>query len=418
MPSARIASTTTLSGIAKELYPVEEIGKLEQLHTVIKKEFSETSDLNFSAASGGTFKFAVKAYGPHGQKMVNEQEQLPLARASNVVQGTASVKEYVGVLQFTKRELELARKDASSFADVKTMEMEGLIENAAKYFNRQIAAGQGTGTMTLVSGAQSAQTVIEVDDATPFQIGMVIDIWDSTGVTKQVDGVVVTDIDMTSATNTITIDTSSSCDDNGIITLAGVRDNMSTDGKEMVGLPLVVDDGTLAAAFQGITRATTPNYKGISLSAASGPLSESLINQLVTRAYRVGGIDFMTKSDVFWAMSPEQWRSYVALSTPQYRFSPGDAGDMNKNLVTYEIMGKRVVLDPDIDRTRVYIMTKRCCKIGVARALDWEEDLGGTTLKWLSGTTQGVMVLYALQQMFSEYVREAAAVTSLASVAV
>lgn len=418
MAGTRLGSTSTLSGIAKELYPDSEIKKLEQLHTAFKKEVEEDTKLNYSSASNGTFKFAVKAYGPHGQKMMNESEALPTARAGNFVQGTSSLKEYAGVLQFTKREMALAQGDPESFADAKTLEMECLIENAQKYFNRQMANGIGTGQITLVNGAQVADTTIEVDDATSFQIGMVIDIFDAAGTVKQADGIVVTNVDFLSATNTITVDTATTCDDNGIIVIAGVKDNAATDGKEMIGLPLCIDDGTLAAAFQGITRSTTPNYKGITLNAAAAPISVSLINQLMTRAYRIGQVDFFKDNSSYFLMSPEQWRAYTALSIPQVQFMPSDSPDGNKPISQFSIAGKRVVIDTDVDRTRVYLIKKDAIKLAVAEKLDWEDELGGTDVKWLSGTTQAVLVLYGLQQMYCVNPRELAGLTNLATVSI
>lgn len=418
MAGTRAGTTSTLSGIAKELYPDSEIKRLEQLSTAFKKEVGEDTKLNFSSASNGTFKFAVKAYGPHGQKMTNESEALPNARASSYAQGTASIKEYVGVLQFTKREMALAKGDPESFADAKTIEMEGLIENAGKYFNRQMANGIGTGQITLVNGAQAADTTIEVDDATSFQIGMVIDIYDAAGTTKQADGIVVTAVDYITASNTITVDTATTCDDNGIIVISGVKDNAATDGKEMIGLPLCVDDGTLAATFQGITRSTTPNYKGITLAASSAPISVSLVNQLLTRAYRVGQVDFFKDNSAYFLMSPEQWRGYTSLAVPQMQFMPSDSPDANKPISQFSMAGKRVVIDTDVDRTKVYLIKKDAIKLAVAEKLGWEDELGGTEVKWLSGTTQAVLILYGLQQMYCSNPRELAALTGLATVSI
>lgn len=417
------SNTETLAGLAKELYPVDEIADMEQRVTKLKQEVEVGKGLTFSASDGGSFTFPVKAYGPHGQKMLNELEGLPQARSSNVVQGKSFVKEYAGVLQFSKRELELAKGDAASFANAKTFEMENLIENAHKYFNRQIANGDGSGLMTLVQGAQVAQTVIEVDDATPFQIGMVFDIFDSTGVTKQADAVTIVDIDILSSPNTIEVATAEAvtCDDNGEIYLAGVNDNAASDGKEMIGLPTVIDDGTLYASFQNIVRSgagEVPNYRGISLDAVNAPISVALINQIMTRALRIGGVDFVQSNDVYHCTSPEQWRGYASLSVPQIRFLPSDSADMNKSFTQYECMGKRVVVDTDVSRTKWYTMRKSAIKFAVATPLDWESDLGGTSLKWLSGYNQAVMVLYALQQLYSQAPRDVVAITDLLTVAV
>lgn len=421
-----VSDTVSLEGIAKELYPIDEIKKLEQINTNFKKEVEDDTSLKFSPRNDGTFIFAVKASGPHGQKMINQREALPYGKPSNVVQGTASIKEYAGVIEFTKRELELAKKNAATFADAKTFEMEGLIENAHKYFNRQIAAGDGSGTMTLLAATEAVgQTTLSVDDATPFQIGMVIDQFNAAGTTKQNASLVITDIDILSATNTITVDTALTVEgeDNGIICLAGVRDNAASDGKEMIGMPLVTDDGTLAATFQGIIRTgagETPNYRGISLDANSAPLSHELISQLMSRSQRIGGVDFAKMKDVYWLLSPEQWRSYAASSISQIRFAPNDAMDIAKGYgdPIYEIAGKRAVLDTDVSRTSAYIIKKDAVKMAVATPLDWESDLGGTSLKWLSGYPQGIMLLYALQQFFSESPRECARIYDLGAVSI
>lgn len=413
-------NTVTMAGLAKEIYPIDKIQQLEQLEDNYSKEVPEGTGLEFSAVDGGSFNFAVKASGPHGQQMMNELENLPQARNTNVVQGKSFVKEYAGVIQFTKRELELAKGAARSFSDVKTLEMEGLIQNAHKYFNRQMVNGDGSGLMTTMQAAVLVTvTTLPVNDATPFQIAQVLDIYDAAGTTRLLASVLVTDIDFITVPNTITIDTGAPVGGlpiNAQIYLAGVHENASTDGKEMIGLPLVTDDGTLSASFQNIVRTgadEVPNYRGITLSAG-GPLSETLINQIITRAYRISGVNFIGSNDAYWLMSPEQWRTYANLSTAQIRFIPSQAPDLNKPLTIMECMGKRVVQDTDVALDRVYIIKKsEATKRAIARPLDWEEDLGGTSLKWLSGTAQGIMLLYSLQQQYSQNPRACAAITDL-----
>lgn len=424
MPYDSVASTQTMAGIAKEIYPIKEIKDMEQRVTAFRKEVEDDSELVFSPKDEGTFTFAVKASGAHGQKMMNERERLPRGKPSVVVQGEARIKEYAGVIEFTKRELTLAQKNAVAFANVKTLEMESLIENAHKYFNRQIANGDGSGTMTLVQGNEAiGQTTLSVDDATPFQIGMVIDQFDPTGATKQNADLVIVDIDILSTPNTIQIADAltAQADDNGILCIAGSRDNMSADGKEMIGMPLVTDDGTLNTSFQGIVRSgvgEVPNYRGISLDLLGAPLGVANIAQLMSRAFRIGGVNFAQMSDVYWLISPEQWRSYAAEAIPQIHFTSSEPLDMAKGYGSpkLEIAGKRAVLDTDVNRTSAYLIRKGSIKMGVAQALDWESDLGGTTLKWLSGYAQGIMLLYALQQFFSNAPRESARIMNAAVV--
>jgi len=399
-----MSDTVTLAGMAKEVYPISDIQKLEAISTDLLKELKTATDLDFSAVDGGSFKFAVKANGPHGQKMMNEKENLATATSSRVVQGKSYVKEYAGVLEFTKRELELAKKnDVKSFAAAKTFEMGGLIENAHKYFNRQAANGDGFGHITLVNGALTGLTTsVVVDDATPFQIGMVIDIWDAAGTTKQTAAATVMDIEFI-ASQTIVLDVSPTCDNDAIICIAGVMDNAAADGKEMIGLPLVFDDGSTAATFQGIVRTgalEVPNYRGVSL-AVNAPISVDAVNKGFSRAKRITDIDFEKRSDAFWCMSSEQWRSYCSLSVAQVQFSPTDSPDLNNRNATRMLCGKRVVLDNDVSRTSMYLLTPDVMERAIATPLDWESDLGGTSLKWLSGTNMGVMVLYSLQQNFS-----------------
>lgn len=422
-----VSDTGSLAGLAKEIYPIEEIKDMEQRVTALRKEIEDDNNLKFSAKNDGTFIFPVKASGAHGQKMMNQHEALPKGKPSSIVQGTAIIKEYGGVIEFTKRELELARKNPATFADAKTFEMESLIENAHKYFNRQVANGNGRGVMTTVSGAQSAVTVIPVLDSTPFQIGMVLDIWNVAETIKQADSIVIVDIDLGVTGNAMSFTVSTpdavTCDATAHICLAGVLDNATSDGKEMIGLPMVVDDGTLFTSFQGIVRSgagAVPNYRGLHIDAVNGPLSVALIAQMMSRAFRVAGVQFEQMKDVYWAISPEQWRVYAAQAIPQIRFVPNDPMDLAKSYgePVHEIAGKRAVLDTDVDRRSAYLIKKDSLKMGIATPLDWEADLGGTTLKWLSGYAQGIMLLYSLQQMFSSAPREIIAAQNLATVAI
>lgn len=419
------SNTETLAGIAKEIYPVEEIAAMEQTMTTFWKEIPEGKGLEYSPLDGGKFKFPVKASGPHGQKMMNEREGLPNPRSSRVVQGESYIKEYAGVLQFTKRELELAKKSPQAFATAKTFEMANLIENAYKYFNRQVANGNGTGVITTVTVAGSGVPELTVADATPFQINMVCDIFNAAG-TKIFSEVVVEDIDYLTDPDahvvTFDQDITSAVDVDSKIYIAGVNDNAATDGKEMIGLPLVYDDGSEYAEFQGIVRSganEVPNYRGITVDADGAPLSPQLINQLMTRAKRIGGVDFEGSSDAYWLFSPEQWRVYASLAIPLVRYMPSDSPDQNKMISQKECAGKRVVEDTDVSRNAITIIKKSTAlEKAMPVPLDWESDLGGTSLKWLSGSLQGVMVLYALAQMFSRKPRDLAAVTNLETVAI
>lgn len=422
--------TTTFEGYAKELYPIKDIMDMEQrltglLNKVDRDPSLEFSMVNTSAGVGGTFKFPVYASTPHGQKMINEREAIPQSTASNVIQGVGTLKEYVGVLDFTKRALALGKSDKAAFANVKIAEAEQLIENAHKYFNRQMATGTGVGTITLVSGVQSgvaAGTMFNVDDASHFQIGQVLDFWSSSGATKQLADAVVTDIDFLSATNQIALDVALTCDDNAIICLAGVRDNMSTDGKEFTSIEMCVDDGSDSAVFQGITRTgagEVPNYRGIVKSAGGAALSLSMINQLIARSMRVGGIKFEQLKDVYWCISPEQWTAYVALTQAQYRYGPSDSPDGNKQYANGpQILGKEVVVDTDVSRSSLYIIKKDAIGRAVQTELGFDKELGGSEMKWLSGYPMGVQILYSLQNMFCRNPHGMAAIEGLATVTV
>jgi hypothetical protein len=243
---------------------------------------------------------------------------------------------------------ESANSDEEAFADAVVDALEMAKERLQKDMNRQFF-GNGTGLLAKPGGTvSSSATSFSVDSAQYLRKNMVIDIFN--GSTKSVDSYRIQEVDK--AANVVYFSTQIS-----VAITAGsefvkenIRDAAAADGKEMMGLRGIVDDGTELTTFQDISAAAYRVWRGTRIASATNNTSD-LMQRLLDDVRIVGG----EEPDML-IMHHKQRRKYLDIVVPQKRYMDGkmDAGHSSLSF-----NGKELILDEDCQTDAVYALSQK-----------------------------------------------------------
>lgn len=338
--------SSTISGILKRRYSPDQVENLQNMDAVLWGKLKKGG----RKITGNGLFFSVNLEGnQRGQGSQNELEALRTPASQSAQQGSVQNKIFTHHLQFSGLSLEIAKGDKESFVDNMTFQIEEGFRDSAKELNAQCFR-DGTGKLADVAGAVSADTTITFDGgvATHFRVGQYIDVILSGS--KEADSVKVTAVDI--ANSQITVASAVTVSDNAVIYREDTNDNAPSDGKEIAGLRLVVDNGTILATYEGISRTTYAKWDGLSIDASSANLSDDLLQRCVGRVQVESG---RKPSKVI--MNPNgQFRKYLNILTPAKEYSVKDKMDSGYEKVpTWN--GMEVIFDTDCGFGEVYMIT-------------------------------------------------------------
>lgn len=151
-----VATMTALSAILKEVYE----GRIEsqlQNEVVAAKRIERSSDGVVETVGGKYVDFPIRVGRNAGIGNRLENEALPTAGSQAYAAPHIPLTYCYGRVRLTGQLIELAEKNFQSFASALDSEMEGVKDDAAKDYNRQLY-GNGTGLLASVT-ADGANTV-------------------------------------------------------------------------------------------------------------------------------------------------------------------------------------------------------------------------------------------------------------------
>lgn len=350
------ATLTTATNILKEIY---EPRIREQLQNWLKtsKRIEQTSEGVTSEVGGKYVVFPVHVKRNHGIGARLEMEQLPTAQNQGYARAQVLLSYQYGAVRLSGQSMELAQSNFQAFASVLDEEVNGIQRDLAKDFNRQIY-GTSVGALVTITGANAA-AVIPATNTQYLEVGMLIDIYDSTGVTLKtaVGGVTITAI---TKNTDFTVSVAP-----GVATVNGdIAVRQGSLNREIIGLAQIVDD---TSQLFNINPATEPLWKSV-INANGGvnrALSEGLMIKMVDDVYTNGG----NTTAIFTTLGVR--RAYFNLLTQQRRYC--DTKDFEggfKGLAFSTDNGEiPVVTDVDCQPNRMYFINEKELKI--YRESDW-----------------------------------------------
>ena len=232
---------------------------------------------------GTAFYAAVSVAGnQQGGGAINESETLRTAGNEDVQQFVISPKINEWTITISGLARAVSEGDEASFATGLVRQFDEALENMLKDLNRQ-CYGSGNGKLATITVANTG-TVQAFDTVQYLKPGMVCDTY--TGTTRVANSVTISSVDR--ANNQATFDSSFAGAVNDQLVREETRVSAASDGKEIAGTTLVIDDGTVATSFQGLSRTSYPILKGNLIDAGSVNLSNDLLQRAADEVSIVG----------------------------------------------------------------------------------------------------------------------------------
>lgn len=179
------ATLTTATNILKEIYEPR-IREQLQNELVTSKRLEQTSEGVTSEVGGKYVVFPTHVKRNHGIGARLEMEQLPTAQNQGYASARVNLAYLYGSLRLSGQTMELAKTNYQAFASVLDQEVNGIQTDLAKDMNRQVY-GTSVGALGTATGAY-ATTTIPMTNTQYMEVGMVVDVYDSTGTTQRATG--------------------------------------------------------------------------------------------------------------------------------------------------------------------------------------------------------------------------------------
>lgn len=360
------------------------------------------------------FKFAVNTAGNQANLgAINYNQTLPDGGGQEGTNGLILPKEDVQVVNLTNYQIQAGKSQTAAFATTVTENMDKGIMDHAKELNQQTFRS-GTGVIAKVNGAvvASASVIVDTGIITHFRPGMKLAFYN--GATLESTGRVVSSVNFN--TLTVTLDAAVTLTDNdNIYRVVGAVDTKTaapTDGKELAGLPMVTDDGSLATSYEAINRTTFSQFKGISLNKAGANLSDDMLESLRSNILEQSGVEVTGGSHKI-VTSPRQFRKYMQITIPQLRFDVDGKLDSAGGRATKTWMDLEWIEDTDCGFDQIYMLDMDDVKKYVLYDIKYEDKFGGGVMKW-NGKDAMVAYSVSMVNIGAEMPNRSAGLTNLA----
>jgi hypothetical protein len=275
------ANLTTLDGLFKEVYMPRIRGQFYKDVPAYKRLQRQTDK---SVFNGKTTHIAAHYRRSQAVGARAELAALPAAQQQGITQMTLEVKRIYGKIKLSGPVVRQSKSNTGAFASALRMEMDGIRESVGYDVGRQIVFGDGTGKLAQASGAGTATTALVVDNPGVDHLyeGMLIDIYTSGG-TQEVNSIEITAVNR--STNTVTLASAQTWSNDSFVYREDARN------EEVTGLAAILDDGTRASTFQGLSRSTYTwlNANMLGNSGTNRSLTLRLVDDLCLEAQKNGG---------------------------------------------------------------------------------------------------------------------------------
>lgn len=301
-----MTAATTMAVVDQILKEVYEPSLRDQLQseTITLKRIEKTSEGISNEVGGKYVTFPIRTRRNHGIGARNENEPLPNPKSQKYASARVSLSYLYGAASLTGQTMELADKNFQAFASALQQELEGLKQTLVKDTNRQMY-GTSKGTLATVT-ADGANTVT-VDNVQYLEVGMFVDVMDTTGVSTKFTARNITGIN--TATKVVTYDGSDGTAVSGDILVRSGSANREKKGFQEI----VSDTGTL----YNIDPTVEPVWKSVvnANGGASRALSEGLMTKMIDDIRTNGG-----KTTVIFTTLGVR-RAYANLLVQQRRYT-------------------------------------------------------------------------------------------------
>lgn len=342
------ATLTTANNILKEIYEPRIRDQLENWN-VASKRIEQTSEGVTSEVGGKYVVFPVHTKRNQGIGARLEMEQLPSAGVQGYQRAQVSLAYLYGAVQLSGQSMELANSNFQAFASVLDEEVSGIQTDLARDYNRQFF-GTSVGAMATANAAYAASANFPTANTQYIQVGMIVDVYDSTGVTLRLAGATV---------NSVTQNTT-------VVLSAAVPGGASGDilvrtgniNRETIGISQIVSN---SGVLYNIDPAVEAQWKSVMMNNGGTlrALSEGLMINMIDNIYTNGG----NVTVMFTTLGVR--RAYFNLLTQQRRYTSTQEFDGGFKGLGFTTDRGEVPLVTDIDcqPNKMYFLNEKEFKI-------------------------------------------------------
>lgn len=361
----------TIAGALKRVYA----NNTARMQNLEHRAIDEIAKSARKLSPGGEGYFgSINDYGNESVGALNEGEQFRTIDNEHYDQFKVLPKFNYAPVEITGVVAKAAEGDEESFVNVVLDALDRAKERLLKDENRQFY-GLGTGLLASPAGSVASNaTSFSVDSAQYLRANMVIDIYN--GATKTVDSKRISDVDKVNGVVYFATSVGVALVSSDQLVKENIRDAALADGKEMMGLRGIVDDGTDLTTFQNLSAAANRIWRGRRIDAGSTNLTQDLIQRLIDDVEVLSGevVDTLI-------MHKKQRRKYLDIVMPQKRYADQNL-DAGFQKVSFN--GMELWLDNDCQDDRLYAIKKSLIEKFELCPLEMGQHDGSD--KWLRAT--------------------------------
>ena len=393
----------TLGDMLLRRYVVDFIGQMQQLSSPVHSRLKENT--RFQPSGDGAY-FGVRIDGNEsgGGWRGTDDNTLPSAGNERVKQARVRPKKYYHTVTFSGLAEAVSKKAGEdAFAAGITDAISQAVKRAGANFETTFLRGDGTGRLTNVSGAHTAQTTITIDDARTIRSGQVVVFLDNTTGLRQAGPVTVTSRDVSAAT--FDVSAAVTLSDNDGVYINGEQDEASAPSEiTALGLPaLVASTGTI----YNLSRTTYPILQSKVIAAGSTSLDESMLRRLRKQLM----IETAVESLEGFAMisNHDQYDRYTEIALPFRRFN-----DMKlelgaqQELTTFE--GRPWLVTWAALPDEVFFLNLGAIERGVVRPFAIDERVN---MAWVPGQDAFTILMKTYCENVGRHLNQSAKITGL-----
>jgi|SRR6185437_4966762 len=337
---------SSVAGALKRVYD-KNVSRLQNLEARAMNEIVKSSK-NYSPGGEGFFG-DVNDYGNESVGAINEEEQFRTIDSEDYQQWKVTPKIMVAPIQFSGLVSKAAEGDDESFVNVVMDAMERARDRLIKDENRQFY-GLGNGFICAPAGnVASNLTSFTVTSTQYIRQNMVLDVTLSSSLVATALRVSYVD----KVNNIVGFSTSvgAALTSSASLVKQNILNSAPADGKEMMGLQGICDDGTNLTTFENISAATNYLWRGRRIDASGANLTSDLLQRIIDDVAILSGENVDTL-----IMHRQQRRKYLDIVVPQKRYAEQK---MDAGFQKLEFNGIELWLDVDCQNNTVYAFAKK-----------------------------------------------------------
>lgn len=273
-----VSNLTTVQSICKEVL-LPEIREQLNMEMLFRQLMQRSSKNVRMVGRSFQVNMAMRTAASQGIGARAVGGALPTAIPSAFATTTVTLTNNYAQLKIAGQNL-IYKGDPSSLVNILDDEMASAVDTLHKDEMRQMM-GDGSGALCTITTTGATGTSFVVSSAQYLEPGMVVDSYTAkTGGSQNINSCAISAVDVN--TNTVTI---ASC-------TWGTNDYLFREdnrGLEAMGLLGIVDDGSVVASLQGVTRSTSPYFKANLVSAGGEALSVNWLLKTFNTVYKNGG---------------------------------------------------------------------------------------------------------------------------------